>query len=150
MHDLEEKIYALILPLCRAENIYLHAVSVSGGGRNTIIRVVVDTDKGVTLGECQTLSGKISDILYQKDTVKGAYRLEVSSPGVNKPLEHDFEYQRNIGKQLTVNYVDDKGEYTVSGELLAFNDNLIVLRSEAGEAEIPRAAINKAKIKLKW
>jgi len=115
-----------------------------------IIRVVADTEKGITLGECQALSEKISDIFYRKEVIRGAYRLEVSSPGVNKPLEHDFEYQRNIGKQLSVNYVKDNEEKNVTGELLAWNEDTITLKSEPGETEIPRKAINSAKIKLKW
>jgi len=150
MSGLEENIRELISPVCLAENIFLHSVSVSGGGKNMNIRVVVDTEMGITLGECQALSGKISDLFYRKDVIKGTYRLEVSSPGVNKPLEHDFEYQRNIGKQLSVNYVDDNGEQSITGELLDCNKKTIRLKSDNGETKIARKAVIKAKIKLKW
>ena len=150
MHGFEDKIHQLILPLCREEHIYLNSVSVAGGGKHTIIRVIVDTDNGITLGECQVLSQKISDIFYRRDIFKGAYRLEVSSPGINKPLEHDFEYKRNIGKQIKVNYMSKEGQKTVLGELLAFDDRYIKLRSDEGDLDIPRNDINLAKIKLKW
>lgn len=150
MSGFEEKIYQLIAPLCREENIYLYTSSIIGSGNKPTVRVVVDTDSGITLDQCQALSKKISEIFYRKDIFQSAFRLEVTSPGVSKPLEHDFEYKRSIGKQLKVNYQDEESVKTITGELLACDNKAIRLKSDDGEIEIPRHEIKKAKIKLKW
>jgi ribosome maturation factor RimP len=140
----------LLKPLCLEDNFYLNSVSLVGSGKNLVVRVVVDTDAGITLNECQTLSKKISGIFYRKEIFPGGYSLEVTSPGLSKPLEHDFEYKRNIGKELKVNYKEEEDIKTVIGELLTFDDVSIRLKLDDGELVIPRNDIKKAKIKLKW
>jgi ribosome maturation factor RimP len=146
----EEKIYQLIAPLCLEEKIHFYTSSIFGSGKNSVVRVVVDTDTGITLGQCQELSKKIADIFYRKDVFQGSYRLEVTSPGVNKPLEHDFEYKRNIGRQIKLNYHEAGVGKSITGELLGYDEKAIRVKSDNDEISIPRASIDKAKIKLKW
>lgn len=150
MSSKETEIFQLIEPVCNDQGIFLSDISIHSGGKNTTVKVIVDTEPGVTLNQCQELSKKIADIFYRRDMFKGAYRLEVSSPGINKPLEQPYEYKRNIGKQLKVNYFKGKDECYVEGDLLAYNTEAITLNSDGMEILIPLKDIEQAKIKLKW
>ena len=67
MGSINEKLYELVRPLCEEDNILLEDVSLHGGGNNRLIKVIVDTESGITLSQCQNLSKKISDIFFRKD-----------------------------------------------------------------------------------
>ncbi len=150
MVNKESEIYQLIEPICQSENIYLSDVSLLGGGKNTMIKVIVDTEDGITLNQCQKLSKKVLDIFYRKDLFQEKYRLEVSSPGITKPLEHPYEFRRNIGNQLKVNYVRGDEKCFVTGELIKYTKDTITLKSDEKNLEIPLNDIEQAIIKLKW
>ncbi len=150
MTSLDEKIFHLIEPICNEESFYLYKVSLHGSPKNQLIKVVVDTENGVTLGQCQLLSRKLSDIFYRKDLLDSNYRLEVSSPGIDKPLEKPFEFKRNIGNTLEVDYQEGPEIRSVEGELIAFKGNQITLQCGKKSIGIALDKIEQAKIKLKW
>jgi ribosome maturation factor RimP len=150
MGNIEEKLYKLIQPLCDEEGIYLEDLSLHGGGKNRLVKVIVDTESGITLSQCQILSRKISDIFFRKDMFQGDYRLEVSSPGTTKPLRKSFEFRRSIGKELNVNYRKDDENKSITGELLAFDGDKITVQQKNADISISLSDIEEAKIKLKW
>jgi ribosome maturation factor RimP len=150
MTSLEEKIFHLIEPICNEEAFFLYKVSLHRSSKNQLIKVVVDTENGVTLDQCQLLSRKISDIFYRKDLIDSNYRLEVSSPGIDKPLEKPFEFMRNIGNTLEVDYQEGLEIISVEGELIAFNGTGITLLCGKKNIGIAIIQIKQAKIKLKW
>jgi len=150
MGSLEDKLNGFIHPLCKEENILLVDISLHGEDRSRLIKIIVDTESGIKLSECQNLSKKISDIFYRKDLFQGNYRLEVSSPGANKPLEKPFEFRRSIGKDLTVNYRKDGENITITGQLLNFDEDKITVQQKNDNVSISLSDIDEAKIKLKW
>jgi len=150
MGTLEDKLHNLIIPLCEEKNIYLEDISVLGGGKNTLVKIIVDTESGITLSECQDLSKKVSDIFFRKDIFHGNYQLEVSSPGTNKPLEESFEFRRSIGKELHVNYHEDEEIKSITGKLKDFDGDKITVQQKDNEIFISLTDIEEAKIKLKW
>jgi len=150
MGDIEVKLKNLIQPLCVREKIFLEEVTVLGGGKNRLVKVIVDTESGITLSQCQDLSKKISDIFFRKDIFHGDYRLEVSSPGTDKPLKKSFEFRRSIGKELRIKYKKDDEVNSITGELIAFDDDIITIRQKNDIIYISLSDIDEAKIKLKW
>ena len=104
MGHTRSEIFELINPICQSEKIFLIEVVIHGSVKGNMVRVIVDTEEGVTLHQCQQLSKNISDLFYRRDLFEGNYRLEVTSPGLDKPLQEPYEYKRNIGKQIKVNY----------------------------------------------
>jgi ribosome maturation factor RimP len=115
-----------------------------------MIKVTVDTDEGINLNECEKLSQKISDMLFRKNLYKQGYKLEVTSPGISKPLEHPYEFRRNIGRDLKIDYTDNDEPKKIEGELKSYNNQDITLLVKKEEIIIPLAHINQAKVKLKW
>jgi ribosome maturation factor RimP len=150
MSTRQSEVRDIIQPLCESDNIILSDILIQGGGKNTLVKVVVDTEDGITLNQCQGLSKKISDIFYRKDMFSGLYQLEVTSPGINKPLRESYEFKRNIGKQVKVKYHKNGEHFSASGELVAYTQFQISLKSGKDLIEIPLSDIEQAKIKLKW
>ena len=150
MGSIEDKLFKLIQPLCDEEKIFLEDISLQGDSRNKLVKIIVDTESGVTLYECQSLSKKISDIFFRKDLFQGNYRLEVSSPGTDKPLEKPFEFRRNVGKNLIVHYLKDGEIKSITGELLDYDDNKISVQQKKDIVSISLSDIDEAKVKLKW
>ena len=153
MEAIEEKLHIYIQSLCSASNIYLRGISVGGSANNRLVRIIVDTDDGITVDECQELSRKISDFFYRKNIFEGAYNLEVTSPGTNKPLEFPYEFRRNIGRKIEVDYVDySEGSESkkLVGELMSYNGNFISVKDKVGNVSIPISKLISAKVKLQW
>jgi ribosome maturation factor RimP len=151
MEAIEKKVHDYIQSLCRAGNIYLRGISISGSDYNRLIKVTVDTDNGITVDECQKLSRKISDLFYRKNIFEGAYNLEVTSPGLNKPLEFPYEFRRNIGRKIEIDYSEgSESRKLVEGELISYNGNFIRVRNKIRDVNIPISKIIRAKVKLQW
>jgi ribosome maturation factor RimP len=150
MNITESEIRSYIKDICQAENVYLLNVDIMGGGRSRQVRVTVDTDDGIKLDQCRHLSKEIGDLFYRKDIYEDGYNLEVSSPGIDKPLEHDFEYKRNIGRNLTVVYLDGDETKKVTGELKEFSGTDLHLLVGKDKKNILLSQVQQAKVKLKW
>jgi len=147
---METDIRGYIEKICDEQGVYLLDVGIHGGGGSRIIRIIVDTDAGITLRQCEQLSREFSDIFFRKDLFGGNYRLEVTSPGVEKPLEADYEFRRNIGRTLKIEYIDENESKTVTGSLNSFENGRIELETAEGSIYISRNSLKKANVKLKW
>ena len=147
---MEKEIRTYISDICRAQHVHLLDVSVHGGGRNRIVRIIVDTDKGITLDQCERLSRDVADIFFRRNLFDGNYQLEVTSPGVEKPLEADYEFMRNVGRTVHVEYMQENELRDVTGALKSYQNGQLELETPAGPVHISRDKLKKAKVKLKW
>jgi ribosome maturation factor RimP len=149
--DLNTKLVEHIQSICERLNYILIDVTSQGHKNKQNIKVVADTESGITIDECKDLSREISDIIFRKDLVESDYQLIVTSPGLDKPLERDYEFRRNIGKDLVVDYVDISDEIKeFTGELTDFDNDYIHLKNKKNDIKIGLNAIKKARVKLKW
>ena len=71
-------------------------------GQRTILRIYIDKDDGIVVEDCQNMSRELSTLFDLEDPLDVAYTLEVSSPGVDRPLKKDRDFERNIGRHLKV------------------------------------------------
>ena len=150
LETIENQLRTLVKAVCDEEGIYFQQLVVHGSGSNLMIKVTVDTDEGINLDECEKISQKISDILFRKDIYRKGYSLEVTSPGITKPLEYPYEFIRNIGRNLKIEYTVEEQSKKIEGELKNYNQHNITLLVKKEEITIPLAQINQAKVKLKW
>jgi len=107
-----------------------------------ILKVLIDRAEGVTIGDCTRTSVALSRELDQLDLIRGRYHLEVSSPGINRPLKRLEHYQWAIGKMVTV----ETGGHTVTGYLRRADEQSVLVATPAGENTIPFAEIARAKV----
>ncbi|NTW49872.1 MAG: hypothetical protein HGB19_09130 [Chlorobiales bacterium] len=103
---------------------YLVDVEVHSNSDQTIVAVYVDTDKGISIENCRYLSKRIAEALETDEKIQQVlhdrYRLDVSSPGVSRPIVLPRQYVKNVGRRLQVTYEDGSGEVkTAEGRLVS-------------------------------
>ena len=144
-----------IKPVVEEENLELVDLEFSGVGPTSVLRVYVDRSAGVTVDQCAHLSRKISDLLDMDDLIPGRYRLEVSSPGLDRPLVSGADFKRKIGKKVKVflkESVDGKTELVgeiknLKGENVVLQLGSIESKQNQGEEKIiPLKMVAKAQI----
>jgi len=93
-----------VMPLLEAHHYQLYKLLLVPLKRRLLIRVFIENDAGITVGDCEKVSRLINDMIFTENLVESAYVLEVSSPGIDRPLEKLKDFQRNIGRKLRVFY----------------------------------------------
>jgi ribosome maturation factor RimP len=105
--ELKERIRACIMPLIQ-EPYYLVDIEVKPFRRKTRVAIFVDTDTGIQIDECAELSRQIGDLLDQIAELDEGYTLEVSSPGLDRPLSGERQFRKNIGRHVSVHLTGNK------------------------------------------
>ena len=127
----EDRIAAVIQPVVAAAGMDLESVRVTAAGRRRLLRVVVDSDGGVSLDDAAAVSRELSAAL---DTVAVMgdfpYTLEVSSPGVDRPLADPRHWRRAVGRLVKVTVTDSGGARAVSGRISAADADGVTLDVE--------------------
>ncbi|HEX9971094.1 MAG TPA: ribosome maturation factor RimP [bacterium] len=145
------QIKGLIVPLLESHLVDLVDIELKGKPGNQVLKIFVDCDGGITIGRCQAVGREISDLLDMKDLIPGKYRLEVSSPGLDRPLKVSRDFQRQMGRKVRVVYsVAEGGEKIVVGKIAHVQDDLIVVESDDEKFEIKLSQVLSAKIVTMW
>jgi len=140
---IEDTLTHLILPLLNRRDVELVELAVSGDHRRKIVRIFVDRADGITVDECAVLSRNIADILDTRDPIDGTYLLEVSSPGLTRPLKADRDFERVVGKVLRL-VVDGLG--VAVGTLLQVKPDHLDVELQGERTTIEREKIQKATV----
>jgi ribosome maturation factor RimP len=121
---------------------------VSQGGRS-ILRLYIDGEKGVTVDDCGKVSRQVSAMLDVEDTIQGRYSLEVSSPGINRPLFELKHFEKQVGNRIKLKLrTDIDGQRQFKGVLKAVSgDTITLLVDETGqELVLPFSTIDKSNV----
>lgn len=140
----------LIQPILQENNLELVDIEYVKEGKNWFLRVYIDKDGGVDIAECGQVSEQLSEKLDELDPIKEAYFLEVSSPGVERPLKTEEAFQNNVNNSVFVKlYEPIDGEKEFQGILKAFTNNIATIeykiKTRKKEVEIPYDKIAKAR-----
>lgn len=121
-------------------------------GPNYFLRIFLDKPGGITLDDCQQMSEMLSEALDENDPITVPYYLEVSSPGLDRPLKTNKDLKRNLGKELDIKlYESIKGKKMLQGILIGFDENEIQIEIDNKEIiEIPRNSIVNANLAVKF
>lgn len=112
-----------------------------------VLRLYIDRDGGVTINDCVRVSGEIGDLLDVKETIQHEYVLEVSSPGLNRPLKKERDFTRAIGKKIKVRMAFPvNGQRNFTGYLNDFQNRTLYLEMERGVVELSWQEIEKANL----
>ncbi len=126
----------------------LEAVDLSSAGKRRVLRVAIDKDGGVTMDDIADATREVSRVLDETDAMgQQAYTLEVSSPGVDRPLTLPRHWRRNTGRLVKV--VLDEGD-PVTGRITGTDDTGAVLDVEGADHRVEYAAVKKAKIQIEF
>ncbi|MCT4618656.1 MAG: ribosome maturation factor RimP [Marinisporobacter sp.] len=145
-----EVIEALVVPFIEGTELELVDVEFVKEGQNWFLRVYIDKLDGVTLDDCQHVSEYISEKLDELDPIEQNYYLEVSSPGLDRPLKKDKDFERYKGRGVEVYlYQSLDGKKRIEGELVGLQDESVVLEMDQGEEiKIPREKVSKVKLSV--
>ncbi|TFJ94694.1 ribosome maturation factor RimP [Lentibacillus salicampi] len=141
----------LIEPILQEKGLELVDIEYVKEGKNWFLRVYIDKEGGVDIDECGTVSEQLGEKLDKNDPVKGAYFLEVSSPGVERPLKSKADFEKNIGSRVHLKlYEPINGEKEYEGTLVAFTDEKAIIaykwKTRDKQEEIPYGKIAKARL----
>ncbi len=126
----------------------LEAVDLTSAGKRRVLRVAIDRDGGVTMDDIADATREVSRILDDTDLMgRQAYTLEVSSPGVDRPLTLPRHWRRNTGRLVKVS--PREGE-PVTGRIVATDDEGAVLDVEGSERRVEYAGVKKAKVQIEF
>jgi ribosome maturation factor RimP len=143
----EQRCTALLEPLVEQQQLELVDVEYVKEAGSWYLRVYLDKEGGININDCEVVSRALSDILDKEDFIEESYILEVSSPGLDRPLKKEKDFQRSIGKDVEIRLfqaVNGCKEYT--GELLAYDKDTVTIGLETGEQVFERR--NLALIRL--
>jgi ribosome maturation factor RimP len=147
----EARIADVIRPVIAAAGMDLESVRVTAAGRRRLLRVVVDSDRGVSLDDAATVSRELSAAL---DTVAVMgdfpYTLEVSSPGVDRPLTDQRHWRRAVGRLVQVAVTDSGGTRPVSGRVAAADADGVTLDVEGARRRFSYAVLGPGAIQLEF
>ena len=143
-----ERIEALVEALLKAEGLELVDLEFRKEARGWVLRVFMDKPGGVTLDDCSDLSREIGDQIEGNDLNPHSYTLEVSSPGLERPLKKEKDFLRSVGKMIQLSTKGPlEGQTFFKGILLDYRvSGALVLAETKKTWEIPVDQINKARL----
>ena len=112
-----------------------------------VLRLYVDKEGGITIDDCARLSGEIGDLIDVKDVIEHEYVLEISSPGLNRPLKKERDFIWATGKRVKVRMVEPmNGRRNFSGYLKNFEDGTLYIETEGSLVALPWMGVDKANL----
>lgn len=145
-----EQIERLVEPSLSAMGYEIVRIMIMGKHTPTLqIMAERKDDRPMTVEDCADISRQISAVLDVEDPIRSAYTLEVSSPGLDRPLTRPKDYQRFAGYEAKLETrfpIDGRRKFT--GKLVGIDGEVVKLKDDAGEVSLPYAQIQKAKLVL--
>lgn len=142
----------VLSPVLTEAGFDLEDVTVSAAGRRSVVRVLVDKDSGITLDEIADASRVVSEVLdvedeKDPDLFGTSYVLEVSSPGVDRPLTQPRHWGRNAGRLVKVTPVEGA---PYGGRITSADDDAVVLDVSGAERTVPYVEISKGLVQVEF
>ncbi len=143
----QAKLSSLIAPAVEALGYELVGVEFRPGHRRSLVRVYIDAEAGISLSDCERVSHQVSGILDVEDPIEGHYDLEVSSPGLDRPLFERRDFERFRGAKVRVKTtLPVAGRRNFTGVLTGCRGEAVVIVDEGEERELPLSAIGTARL----
>jgi ribosome maturation factor RimP len=144
---LETRLQALLTPVVEGLGYELVLIEFQGAGRSATLRLFIDSPGGIIVADCERVSREVAALLDVEDPIPSAYQLEVSSPGLDRPLVTPAHYQRFLGEQVRVQLVaprDNRRKWL--GVLLSADDDGIELMAAEGRVTLSYSEIERARL----
>jgi len=144
---LHQEIEELLAPLARDEGYELVAVESAGAPKSPLIRVFLDIEGGINIDQIVQANHWITKAIEDKDLIKGSYTLEVSSPGIDRPLSKPSDFIRHVGELAKIKTKPINGRGTFTGKIMRVSEDRVTLDLGDDSVEIDIASITKARLK---
>ena len=146
-----DRVKAITDPILSNEGMELVEIEYRRESKGWVLRLYIDKEGGVTLDECTRISQEVGRSLDVEDFISTPYILEISSPGLPRPLkkEKDFmKYRNHMIKVKTVDPIEHRRQF--KGKLLGITENRIEIEMDGGVFQIPLSNVAKANLEIDW
>jgi ribosome maturation factor RimP len=142
-----QQVEELIAPVIRAENLELVEVEYKHEGRSWYLRIYIHKEEGVGLEDCQRVSHRIEDMIEIDNIIPSRYVLEVSSPGLDRPLKTERDFLRNKNRKIrVVASAPVDGKWDFCGAIKDCKERTLNLEQDGKQIDIPLEKITKARL----
>ena len=153
MSEIVSKITEIAQRVGDAEGIEIVDVQLLGAGRGRVLRIFIDRPAGVSHADCEFISQQVGTILDVEDVIPGdSYTLEVSSPGLERKLFKERDFERFVGKKAKVVLREPvENQRRWEGKLAGITEGIVALEPSDGKViRFPLAQVEKANLKFEW
>ena len=149
MAKIVDKVFSIINPIVIDMGYELLGIEYVPSGKHSVLRLYIDCEEGIGVDDCETVSRQVGAIMDVEDPINGQYNLEVSSPGIERPLFVIAHYQRFLGHDIylrTYRPIDGKRNFTGCIGGISETSNTIELVTELGPVILDIGLIEKANL----
>ena len=149
MAKIADKVFSIINPIVIDMGYELLGIEYVASGKLSVLRIYIDCEEGIGVDDCETVSRQVGAIMDVEDLINGQYNLEVSSPGIERPLFVMAHYQRFLGHDVclrTYRPIDGRRNFTGSIGSVGETSNTIELVTELGSVTLDIDLIEKANL----
>ena len=147
--DYEARTEQLLAPIIEANRFELVDVEYVKEGSNWYLRAYIDKPGGITIDDCELVSRALSDVLDREDFIPDAYIMEVSSPGLGRPLKKPKDYDRSIGKEIEIRtYRAIHHEKEFVGALKSYDKDTVTVIINEEETTFAKSDISLIRLAL--
>jgi ribosome maturation factor RimP len=149
--DIADRVKALVDNYLQQNGIELVEIMYKRQSGGMVLRLLVDTPQGISIDECERLNNYLSELLDKEDVIPDSYTLEVASPGLDRPIATDRDFERAMGRTLEVTtYEPIDMRKTHEGILIGMDKEKIVIESRGISVVIPRDKIARARLRVEF
>jgi len=148
---ISKKVEAIALPVLAELGLELVEVQYRREQSGWVLRLIIDKEEGVSLADCAAVSREIGQLLDIEDLIDQTYNLEVSSPGLDRPLKSMADFKRFVGRKAKIKTVESiGGEHVFVGRIQKTSEDRIILEVGRKELTIPFAQVAKARLEVEF
>jgi ribosome maturation factor RimP len=142
-----QKLNELVKPLVEDLGYEFVGLEYNSNPKNSVLRIYIDHENGVGIDDCETVSREVAALLDVNDPIKGHYNLEISSPGLDRPLFTPAHYRQFTGNEVQINlFAPQDGRRRFSGPILGADENGVRVEQDGSEVTLDFGNIAKAKL----
>ena len=147
MAKIEEKVESLVKDKIEKIGYELYDVIYTKEGSNKILRIVIDSEKGISLDDCEKVNNEIKETIDEANPIEEQYFLEISSPGIERLLRKDWQLKKFKGTEVNIKLFkkDENGKKEYTGILGNVTEKMLNIEVEGKEISIDRKIISQVK-----
>ncbi|KTC87958.1 MULTISPECIES: ribosome maturation factor RimP [Legionella] len=144
---IRNEIEAMLMPLVEDLGYEFWGCEYLSQGKHSLLRIYIDKEDGINVEDCERVSKQISAYLDVEDPIPGNYSLEISSPGIPRPLFYKEQYKRYLGQDVQIKlFKPVNGSRKLKGTILDVSEDVLILQMGEEKIEIPFSHIVKANL----
>ena len=150
MDKLKEEISARFKRLIEKQNIDVVDLEIKGSPKNPVIRVFMHVVGGISINKCAAINRELNALIESENIIASSYRIDVSSPGLDRPLQNQRDFARNSGRQVQISYNGNDGVREITGKIIQSAPDYVIVEYDGTQKEILYSHIDNAIIQIKW